>query len=156
MVSVYFPEEHKPLIDLLIERREETGSPTFPTMMHLMCFAAMVGYSESREGFQERTFRKGSEIKSEIFDGDGKDGLAYLLAMQETGSGEILREGKESDCYIFLEHYASIGLQIIDSWTSNNPTDVDGIETLLNQMKNEAHLRLDEEGKDGAPINPKI
>jgi dnd system-associated protein 4 len=155
MVSVYLPLENKPLIDSLVEKTEDTGTATFTTMMDLMCFAAMVGYSASNEEDEEIKFEKGSEIKSLIFENEGKDSLAYLLAVHEAGDGEVLREGNEGTCYAALEKYANVGLQVIEQWMSNNPTDIDGIETILNQVKHEAHLLLNEEEEE-SPIRPEI
>ncbi len=89
-----------------------TDRTLFPTIRELLCFAALLGYSEKRRLPLDKD--KGVEdISYQQFErGDAED-LIYLIALAETKDPEILKDGKEHRCAEIFEEYANGGLQII-------------------------------------------
>ena len=61
--------------------------------------------------------------------------MTYLLAIQDTQGGDILKEKNETDCWRIIEQYSAKGLEIIDDWMMENPGDMTGVDTLLNKIK---------------------
>jgi len=98
---------------------------------------------------------KGTEVPTEVFENANKDGLAYLLALHEESTGEILREGRENDCWDVIQKYAHIGMEVIEQWMRDRPTDNDGVDTILFHMKSEANRLISEEAED-SPITIKV
>jgi len=84
----------------------------FPTIRELLCFAALLGYSENRRIPLDR--EPGTEdVSYQQFErGDAED-LIYLIALAETKDPEILKDGRESSCAEIFEEYANGGLQIL-------------------------------------------
>jgi dnd system-associated protein 4 len=140
MSTVWLPTEHSELLERLAKSTAKSPrKPLFATYMHLMVFAAMVGHSISRKRDVLGTGR-GSEISESAFLNNGLDGVVYLIALQEYEDGEILREGKDQECWRVIEQYAAVGLDEIASWLLDNPTDSDGVSTILNKIKEAARL----------------
>ncbi len=84
----------------------------FPTIRELLCFAAMLGYSEGRRVPLDRTAGTEDVSYQQFERGDAED-LIYLLALAETKDPEILRDGEESRCAEIFEEYVNGGLQIL-------------------------------------------
>jgi dnd system-associated protein 4 len=84
----------------------------FPTIRELLCFAALLGYSEKRRVPLDRS--KGVEdVSYQQFErGDAED-LIYLIALADTHDPEILKDGEEGRCAEIFEEYANGGLGII-------------------------------------------
>lgn len=84
----------------------------FPTIRELLCFAALLGYSEKRRVPLDRS--KGVEdVSYQQFErGDAED-LIYLIALADTHDPEILKDGEEGRCADIFEEYANGGLGII-------------------------------------------
>jgi len=66
----------------------------FPTIRELLCFAALLGFSEQRRTPLDRT--QGTEdVSYQQFErGDAED-LIYMIALADTKNIDILREGEE-------------------------------------------------------------
>ncbi len=135
MATVYTPNKYKDLAERL-GKRQIPGSdrPIFTTYMHLMVFAAMVGYME-REKTELDAKNRGGEIGDHIFVNNNMDGAAYLLAIHDEKNGDILREKNDNDCWKIIEQYSAKGFEIINNWMIQNPGDTDGVDTLLNKLK---------------------
>ncbi|MCE8532263.1 DNA phosphorothioation-associated protein 4 [Ruegeria pomeroyi] len=104
---------HEDLVQrLAAQKLPGTERALFPTIRELLCFAALLGYSEKRRLPLDR--EKGVEdVSYQQFErGDAED-LIYLIALAETKEPEILKDGEESRCAEIFEEYANGGLQII-------------------------------------------
>jgi len=152
MASVYLPLKYKAVTDSLVQKRELTDTAIFGNNMLLMSFTAMVGHAYSDEGHELGDFERGTEVPVDVFENNKREGLAYLLALHEERDGEILREGNEGDCWEIIQKYAHIGIQVIEQWRQDRPTDLDGVDTLLFHMKTEAHKLIAEE-EDSPPVS---
>ncbi len=97
---------------LAVQKLPGADRTLFPTIRELLCFAALLGYSEKRRLPLERD--KGVEdVSYQQFErGDAED-LIYLIALAETKDPEILKDGKEEECAEIFEEYANGGLQIL-------------------------------------------
>ena len=60
-------------------------------------------------------------IKEETF--RDKQDIAYLLALDGTKSGEIMRSGNENEIWKYLENYAYLGCEEINKWIFESPID---------------------------------
>lgn len=104
----------------------------FTTYLDLMVFAAMIGF---QMGISKTVEDKGFEIPQRVFDNNNMDAYVYLCALQDQKSGEIFREKNDAECWKIFESYANAGLEIISNWLLDSPGDIDGVETILNEMK---------------------
>lgn len=134
-VTVYIPERHKETADWMARRKTaDAGRAIFQTYMDVMVFAAMIGYQLGEKDVVE-TKDRGPEVYSDIFENKDKSGVAYLLAIHDKQEGDILRDERQQECWQILEGYAARGLREIENWLVDAATDVDGVNTLLNRMK---------------------
>ena len=78
---------------------------------------------------------KSFEIPQRIFENNNSDAYVYLCALQDQKSGEIFREENDNKCWKIFESYANYGLEVISNWLLDSPGDIDGVETILNEMK---------------------
>ena len=97
---------------LAMQKLPDTDRTLFPTIRELLCFAALLGYSEQRRHPLDK--EKGVEdVSYQQFErGDAED-LIYLIALAETKDPAVLKDGEESRCAEIFEEYANGGLQII-------------------------------------------
>jgi dnd system-associated protein 4 len=138
MATIYIPNEYQELAERLGRRStSKADKPIFNTYMQLMVFAAMIGFEKGAEE-EADSKSKGAEVYSEIFERNSLDGVAYLLAIQDTKGADILRDKAENECWKVIENYAALGLGEINNWLLENPGDVDGVETLINKIKSKA------------------
>ncbi len=97
---------------LAVQKLPGTDRTLFPTIRELLCFAALLGYSEKRRVPLER--EKGVEdISYQQFERGDADDLIYLIALADTKDPEILKDGEENRCAKIFEEYANGGLMII-------------------------------------------
>jgi dnd system-associated protein 4 len=84
----------------------------FPTIRELLCFAALLGFSEQRRTPLDKS--EGVEdISYQQFERGDSEDLIYLIALAEKQDTSILREGEEAACAEIFEEYANGGLAII-------------------------------------------
>jgi dnd system-associated protein 4 len=97
---------------LAVQKLPGSERTLFPTIRELLCFAALLGYSEKRRLPLDKD--KGVEdVSYQQFErGDAED-LIYLIALAETNDPNVLKDGEESRCAGIFEEYANGGLQII-------------------------------------------
>jgi dnd system-associated protein 4 len=84
----------------------------FPTIRELLCFAALLGYSEGRRVPLDRAAGVEDVSYQQFERGDAED-LIYLLALAETKDPEVLKDGEEGRCAEIFEEYANGGLQVL-------------------------------------------
>jgi dnd system-associated protein 4 len=139
MAIIHIPKELSDVADRLGRKNiPKTGKSVFPTLMQLMVFSALLAKKEGLNRVEVKGKDKGPEIDSEIFARNELDGVAYLLALQETKNGEILRDNKETECWKIMEEYAASGLDYLNTMLINNAGDIEGVDTILNYLKDEA------------------
>ena len=132
MRDIRRPDKAEPLVELLTSaRRGEDGQATFDTIMDLLIFAAGIGFSfEAREAVPSAS--KG--IPYLIFERNQKDGYIYVLALAATDNPEVLTAEKADFAVEIFEEYAAGGLDLIQRWLNENPTDVTGVQTLMSHL----------------------
>lgn len=89
-----------------------TDRRLFPTIRELLCFAALLGFSEKRRLPLDRS-QGVEDVSYQQFERGDAENLIYLLALAETEDPNVLREGEESQCGVIFEEYANGGLAII-------------------------------------------
>ncbi len=131
---------------LAVQKLNETDRTLFPTIRELLCFAALLGYSEKRRLPLDKD--KGVEdISYQQFErGDAED-LIYLIALAESKDPEILKDGEERHCAEIFEEYANGGLQIIHESMQRGGDEYPDrdIQELLNEQ---GYLNTDDEEPD--------
>lgn len=90
-----------------------TERKLFPTIREVLCFAALLGFSEKRRLPLDRS--KGVEdISYQQFEREGPAvDLIYAIALAEEQNVEILKEDQEQRCATIFEEYANGGLALI-------------------------------------------
>ncbi len=84
----------------------------FPTIREVLCFAALLGYSEKRRIPLDRS-QGVEDVSYQQFErGDAED-LIFMIALAEEQDISVLREGEEPKCAEIFEEYANGGLSII-------------------------------------------
>lgn len=84
----------------------------FPTIRELLCFAALLGFSEKRRLPLDRS-QGVEDVSYQQFERGDAENLIYLIALAETEDPDILREGEEGRCAEIFEEYANGGFAII-------------------------------------------
>jgi len=92
----------------------------FPTLREVLCFAALLGFSEGRRLPLDRS--QGTEdISYQQFEADAAaEDLLWTLAVAESQDVEVLREGEEGRCATIFEEYANGGLALIKDYFLRN------------------------------------
>lgn len=89
-----------------------TDRTLFPTIRELLCFAALLGYSEGRRIPLDRS--EGTEdVSYQQFERRDAEDLIFLLALADSKDPEILKDGEEGRCAEIFEEYANGGLQVL-------------------------------------------
>lgn len=126
----------------LISRLNSGDRSIFQYIKDIMVFAAMVGYSEgAREPISGDTI----DIILETYSSDEKDGFIYLLALIETQDGACLKDSNLHSSVRIFEEYCNAGLAIINNWLDQNPSDVGGVDTILEKVYERICLNEEEE-----------
>lgn len=92
----------------------------FPTIRELLCFAALLGFSEQRRVPLDRSAGV-EDISYQQFERDpAAEDLLWTIAVAETQDSEVLREGEEARCAEIFEEYANGGLALIKDFLLRN------------------------------------
>ncbi len=97
---------------LAVQKLPDANRTLFPTIRELLCFAALLGYSENRRSPLDKAAGVEDVSYQQFERGDAED-LIYLIALAETKDLEVLKDGEESRCAEIFEEYVNGGLQII-------------------------------------------
>lgn len=92
-----------------------TDRRLFPTIRELLCFAALLGFSEQRRSPLDRS-QGVEDVSYQQFERGDAENLIYLVALAETRDPSILREGEEARCAEIFEEYANGGLAILKDY----------------------------------------
>ena len=122
----------------------------FPTIRELLCFAALLGFSEKQRVPLDRS--KGVEdVSYQQFErGDAED-LIYLIALAATKDPELLRDGREGECAQIFEEYANGGLQILADWIARSGGEFPD-RAILQGLSERKFLELSD-AEDGGDLN---
>jgi dnd system-associated protein 4 len=111
--NIHRSKIHEDMVQRLAMSKLQGAERTlFPTIRELLCFAALLGYSEGRRTPLDRDAGTEDVSYQQFERGDAED-LIYLLALAETKDPEILKDGEESRCAEIFEEYANGGLYIL-------------------------------------------
>jgi dnd system-associated protein 4 len=136
---------------LAVEKLPGSDRTLFPTIRELLCFVALLGYSESRRISLDK--EKGVEdVSYQQFErGDAED-LIYLIALADSKDPEILKDGEESRCAEIFEEYANGGLQILGEALRRGGGEYPDRD-ILELLKEHGYLSADEEEPDISGIS---
>ena len=128
-----------------------TDRTLFPTIRELLCFAALLGYSEQRRLPLDR--ENGAEdVSYQQFErGDAED-LIYLIALADSKDPEILNDGEESRCSEIFEEYANGGLQIIHEAMLRGGGEYP-YRDILELLREHNYLNINDEEPDVSGVN---
>lgn len=143
--------KHEDLVQrLAMQKQPEVDRTLFPTIRELLCFAALLGYSEGRRTPLDPSAGTEDVSYQQFERGDAED-LIYLIALAETKDPEILKEGEEGRCAEIFEEYANGGLQILSEaflQTGGEYPDRD----ILEMLKSSRYLSTDDSDPDLASL----
>jgi dnd system-associated protein 4 len=136
-VALHLDGQFTDLISKLFDEPDkDTGDKLFPTLVDLMVFAAMVGRDKFKHCNDVKLSSNGREISSDVIQNKNRDGIAYLLALDDNRDGNILREENDKEMWAYLEKFASLGLQEIEVWINGSGSlNVDPKDIILEKMK---------------------
>ena len=139
-VALHLDIQFTDIINKLFDDKDSvTGDRIFPTLVDLMIFAAMVGRDKFDDCSDVKVGTTGREISSDVIQNQRKDGIAYLLALDNDNDGNILREENEKEMWAFLQNYAFLGLQQIEIWFSDpSNANIEPKDIILEKMKETA------------------
>jgi dnd system-associated protein 4 len=136
---------------LATQKLPGTDRTLFPTIRELLCFAALLGYSENRRLPLDR--EQGLEdVSYQQFErGDAED-LIYLIALADSKDPEIVKDGEESRCAEIFEEYANGGLQIIHQAMLRGGGEYPDRD-VLELLREHNYLNIEDEEPDVSDIN---
>lgn len=105
--------QYEDIVQLLASQKlPGADRPLFPTIRELLCFAALLGYSEGRRVPLDRS-QGVEDVSYQQFErGDAED-LIYLIALADSRDSEILKDGEERRCAEIFEEYANGGFGVL-------------------------------------------
>jgi len=90
-----------------------TDRKLFPTIRELLCFAALLGFSEGRRVPLDRS-QGVEDVSYQQFERGNSEDLIWLIALADAQNVDVLRDGEEKTCAKIFEEYANGGLAIIN------------------------------------------
>ena len=124
----------------------------FPTIRELLCFAALLGFSEKRRIPLDRAAGV-EDVSYQQFERDGAaEDLLWTIAVAETEGTEILREGREPECAQIFEEYANGGLGLIKDFLLQNGGEYPD-RALMALLKERGYLKDSEPEPDLGAIS---
>jgi dnd system-associated protein 4 len=131
-INVFRNRKYHALVERLCVRKSQySNRPIFDFNKDLMVFAAMVGHKNNKK---EKVEKEPVQITLGTYSSDEKDGYIYLLALLEYQEAEILKDDNISKAVKLFEAYCNGGLSIIQAWMDDNPSDIEGVDTLINNI----------------------
>lgn len=136
---------------LSMQKLAGSDKTLFPTIRELLCFAALLGYSEGRRVPLDRSDGV-EDISYQQFErGDAED-LIYLLALADSRDPDILKDGEEGRCAEVFEEYANGGLGMLHDVVlrtgGENPD-----RALLEFLQSKGYLAEDDAKPDRSTIS---
>ena len=125
MATVYFDKKHTKIVDMFGDSGTDSSKKIFSSNVEFMIFAAMIGRSIYDSCDKVKINKSNHAIKEETF--RDKQDIAYLLALDGTKNGEIMRSGNENEIIAakqWLKHqYQRITLCAFQFLAKNITTD---------------------------------
>lgn len=139
---------HEDLVQQLsMQNVPGTDRKLFPTIRELLCFAALLGFSEQRRVPLDRAAGV-EDVSYQQFERDpAAEDLLWTIAVAETGDVEILREGEETRCAEIFEEYANGGLGLIKDFFLRNGGEYPD-RALMALLKERKYLLLPQKEPD--------
>lgn len=123
----------------------------FPTIRELLCFAALLGFSEKRRVPLDRAAGV-EDISYQQFERDpAAEDLLWTIAVAETQDIDVLREGEEAKCAQVFEEYANGGLMLMKDYLRRNGGEYPD-RALLALLKERKYLQPQQTDPDLAAI----
>ncbi|CAH2402994.1 DNA phosphorothioation-associated protein 4 [Mesorhizobium escarrei] len=93
-----------------------TDRRLFPTIRELLCFAAVLGYSEGRKVPLDKS-QGVEDVSYQQFEArPDAESLIYLIALADAQDTQVLREDNEEECARIFEEYANGGLGVVKDY----------------------------------------
>jgi|GEM_PF-1357636 len=144
MAQIWRDKKYSQLAERMVEKETGyCGQKILPSYRELMVLSAMIGFHYDKKS---PVIDRAYEIPQRVFENNDSDTYIYLCALQDQKSGEIFREKNENECWRIFESYANSGLEIIDNWLIDSSGDIDGVETILKEMKKVAADMVEDDG----------
>lgn len=115
----------------------QEGGPSeavFPTIMDLLIFCAGVGLTHSRT---QDVPPGGGVVPYRIFENNQKEGYIYLIALASKKDPQILSGDRDEEIADLFERYAAGGLELVTSWINTNPSDISGVQILIEKIQSQ-------------------
>lgn len=132
MANIRILSDYAALMDSIAGKNK-----AFETMAHAAVFSAGLAFSKKgiiKKNFKMKNVPENREIRDVVLDKFHEQ--IDMLSMAHTGSHEILKnqDDLKVERYKILELYANEGLAILDKIKGKNPTDLNGIDTVIQEL----------------------
>ncbi|MDO8291100.1 MAG: hypothetical protein Q7T44_17945 [Parvibaculum sp.] len=132
--NVYWSKKYEPIVNRLTGKDREDKKRSFETNMDVLVFAAVLGI---KEGASEKVASDRLEISIDVFNNRKMFGVIYLIGLLHTKDANVLRQEREGEMIAIFQDYAMGGLNLIEAWLDEQPTDLYGDKILLEKIHNE-------------------
>lgn len=117
-----------------------TDRRLFPTIRELLCFAAILGYSENRRIPLDRS-QGVEDVSYQQFEArPDAENLIYLLALADRQDVQVLRDDNEDECAGIFEEYANGGLAIVKDYLLRDGGEYPD-RALMRLLREKGHLK---------------
>lgn len=105
---------------LAIAKVPDGSRSLFPTIRELLCFCALLGFSQKRKLPLDRS-QGVEDVSYQQFERDPAAlDLIYTIALADSENVELLKDGESRVCADIFEEYANGGLSIIKDYFVRN------------------------------------
>jgi len=129
-LSVKRDRRYEPLVEKLCSDKDGNKA-VFNYIKDLMVFASMIGYSKGR---RKELGTDNISIILETYASDQKDTYIYLLALITEKNGAVLKDENLPASIRIFEEYCNAGLEEIVLWLDENPSDHEGVDTIIDKI----------------------
>ncbi|MCX2975715.1 hypothetical protein EYC87_19265 [Halieaceae bacterium IMCC8485] len=148
-INVRRNRKYEPIVDKLCTRKgEHSKRPIFEYNKDLMVFAGVLGYAKA---VQEDLESDSIQITLGTYASDEKDGFIYLIGLLENKSVDCLKDDNIGSAVNTFEKYCNGGLSLISNWLEDSPGDIEGVDTLVQNLFDE--LVANQKNADDDPRN---
>lgn len=107
--------------------------PVFQYIKDLMVFAALVGYN-NKKMIPIPVGADTISITLETYSTDQNDSFIYLLALMQSKDPHCLKDKNLLETIKVFESYCNGGLEIINNWFIENPSEPDILNIILDKI----------------------
>ena len=140
MATIFTDIKFVKLLEEIAPQKGSDTEKTFTTIAQACCFAAALAFNEGKKLDMKIKIKRGSEVRDNVLDNKAYKQQIDLLAMAVTGSHEILQDNEDNKNkrYEIFQNFAHQGLELLTKYKANNPTDVTGIDTVINILQEQS------------------